>query len=650
MSLPQKFLGLPNFELAYNRVVRGANKEYKQLYSHLLPSYALALQENLKDLIDDIRKRTYEPSTAIVIYQPKQSGVLRPLGLLSLRDLIVYQALANRIADALEQTQARYALKRTVGGIYGGRGSQFVFKSWKVCWKQYIAGIVKAHKSGAHWISDFDLVSFYELIDHNLLRECLKKKIKNGEFLELLGDCLGAWTTDTLSGRVRHGIPQGPEASTFLAECVLFNLDMLRLNKVKYFRYIDDIRIIGREESDVRRALLRLDLESKRLGLVPQAQKIETKRIPRLKDVIKTVPSGAVAGIQSTAASKASQSRLASMLKRSIIRSGNRIVVEDATQFKFALNRLEPRSDTLRKIRSVFLRRPDLSWTLGAYAARFGNSKTATRILLEVLSQNPVFDSVASSYIDALARCGAVAYEVESRKILKGIRARSEEKTILLVRSYKEFMASRMTPRRAAAYVRQEPSHGLRAILIHRLFSDQPKARFHTRDCLQLLEELVSSEDEDVARFAFTLLLGEWPWSSTVKWKPPMTVNRSVKLVMKGLGLRARAPAKEGVLPIFFKQKMGIGIDIPWRRALGKDLRDAERRCIRLQRLAVGDPSARVLILDTLNEILLQNFSKRHPTLTQPYKKAAGNNLHPIWVPGFGNPFLPQLYQRGSRG
>ena len=103
MPLPRRFLSPHNFDLAFARLVRSGNKEYKQFYRHLFPSYNLALAENLKDLIEDIRQGTFKPDPVTIIYQPKKSGILRPLTLLSLRDLIVYQALANCVADAVDR-------------------------------------------------------------------------------------------------------------------------------------------------------------------------------------------------------------------------------------------------------------------------------------------------------------------------------------------------------------------------------------------------------------------------------------------------------------------------------------------------------------------------------------------------------------------
>jgi hypothetical protein len=65
------------------------------------------------------------------------------------------------------------------------------------------------------------------------------------------------------------------EASGFMAECVLFNLDSVRLTGVRYFRYVDDIRLMAQDEPAARRALLRLDLESKKLGSSRRLRKLK---------------------------------------------------------------------------------------------------------------------------------------------------------------------------------------------------------------------------------------------------------------------------------------------------------------------------------------------------------------------------------------
>jgi retron-type reverse transcriptase len=191
MDVPRDFLSYQNFELAFTRIVRGGNKEYKTFYRHLFPSFNLALRGSLKDLIEELRRGTFEPEKPTVVYQPKKSGILRPLTLLSLRDLVVYQAIVNRIATSFGDEQASYAFKKTFGAIFAGRTSPFFYRWWKTSYRKYNDAITTAFAAGNDFIADFDLVSFYELIEHGLLAERLRKRVKSKPLIELLLRVLG---------------------------------------------------------------------------------------------------------------------------------------------------------------------------------------------------------------------------------------------------------------------------------------------------------------------------------------------------------------------------------------------------------------------------------------------------------------------------
>jgi hypothetical protein len=84
----------------------------------------------------------------------------------------------------------------------------------------------------------------------------------------------------------------------------------------------------------------------------------------------------------------------------------------------------------------------------------------------------------------------------------------------------------------------------------------------------------------------------------------------------------------------YFQERRKIGMVIDWRKALGKDFRAAEAKRLRLQQLMAGDPSARVMILDTFNENLIQAFSTRHAALKIAY---ASSIRHGKAVPDYGN-------------
>jgi hypothetical protein len=124
-ALKAPFLTFDNFQLAFRRIVRGENSDYKQNYRHLLPTYNLALKHNIQDLINDLKTRAYRPTPPTIIFAPKASGVLRPLKILCLRDLIVYQAIVNIVAVRFEAEQEKYKFKRCFGAIFAGRQSHF---------------------------------------------------------------------------------------------------------------------------------------------------------------------------------------------------------------------------------------------------------------------------------------------------------------------------------------------------------------------------------------------------------------------------------------------------------------------------------------------------------------------------------------------
>jgi Reverse transcriptase (RNA-dependent DNA polymerase) len=619
MPLPRRFLSLHNFDLAFTRLVRSGNKEYKQFYRHLFPSYNLALAENLKDLIEDIRRGTFRPDPVTIIYQPKKSGILRPLTLLSLRDLIVYQALVNFLAEGFETTQERYALKQSFGAVFAGKSSLFFYRSWKTCYASYNEAITKAYKAGNTFVADFDLVSFYELIDHELLRSRLAKKVRNIEFLDLLFQCLRGWTNRASGSHMGHGVPQGPEPSAFIAECFLFDFDKLTFPETKYFRYIDDIKLMSKDEVPIRRALVRLDLASKRLGLVPQAQKIECRRVRSLKEVLKTIPSPlAQAGTDATK-KKTTQKKVLSAFQQSLRKQGTLWIIDDLTKFKYALNRLMPRRDVLRRIAPFLSRHPELSWVLSNYLKKFPKDVRAADVLLQALRRNPTYDSAAGNYIDAMDVCEPPANHKNYRRVIHTARGRSEEKSILLPIAASSFRGKRMAIPQAIRLIESQRDATVRGILIHRLFGDNPAAPFQTSKCDDLLKKLTECDNPDLARYAASLLLGHWPWFTKKTWRPSRSAHRSVALLVTGLGLRRRAPKRKSVLEMYFHEQWKIYMSINWRKALGRDLRAIEQKCLRLQQLMIGDPSARVMILDTFNESLIQAFSTRHATLAAPY-------------------------------
>jgi hypothetical protein len=358
MSYPQDFLNLDNFMVAWERILHGSNLQYKRLFAHLFPSYNISADANLKELVQRIRNNHYSPSAPITVYYPKSSRILRPITLLSITDQVVYQAIANYVANRFFRTLVRNYGVKTFGAQFAGSRSSFFYRPWKKAYRRFTSSIRSAYFRGNDILADFDLVSFFDLIDHKILRNILEKKVKNGEILDLLCECLEKWTSGNPSTYLRgHGIPQGPEPSAFLAEIILSDFDRAGYRNVVYLRYVDDIKLLGRDFAPIRRALLRLDLQAKRLGLVPQAQKIEIRPVTNIASQLKSIPSniaGATGPQKRLSLTKSTVRRLRRMLRNSVRRTKGDVAVINETHFKFALYRLPPTRQTLRLIEPLF--------------------------------------------------------------------------------------------------------------------------------------------------------------------------------------------------------------------------------------------------------------------------------------------------------
>lgn len=647
MAYTRHFLSVDNFTLAFQRVVRGQNREYKTFFRHLYPSFQLGLTENARDLIESIRRGRYEPSEAICVYSPKPSGVLRPLRLLTLSDQVVYQAIGNVVANAFRKQQQKLAFDRSFGAIVGGATAPFFYRSWKVSYRAFDRQMVAAFNKGNQVVADFDLVSFFELIDHRLLRGILAKRVKDDEMLNLLMRCLAKWTENGSSAALGHGIPQGPETSAFLAECVLFGFDTLRFKGVAYVRYVDDIKLLAKDDVSVRRALVTLDLESKRLGLVPQAQKIGYRTVTNVSELRKTVPSKLASLKRSRPVSAASQTRLERVLRASLSGRGQAVTVEDPTRFKFALGRVGRRRRILRRVGPLLARRPDLTWLIADYCKKFEGDREAADLLVTAIRQDPIYDASAAACIDALDVCEPSTGTAPYRRAIQTAERRSAERSLRLQVAAMSFRGRRAGPVGALRLIEKIQEPLAKSLVVYRLFAvtDAPH-KASVAD--HLLQKATEAQHEDWARYAAAGLLRNWPWTAPA-WKPQRSANHSVKVLLTALGLRARRPARRGVLDTYFKDQVKIGVPFPWRKAMGKDWREAERRCIRVQGLVSGDPTSYITIVDTFNELLLQRFSAKHPTTATAFTKAAGKNAQPDLGNWLNNPALATVLPVGVK-
>lgn len=292
MTQYDKFLTPNNFKLAFERLKTASRNLYKSIYYEDLKIFGLYLDENIETVISNIKQDIYKPEKCHKIFIPKKDNLVRPLSMLTFIDLLVYQAITNVIADTAYDIISPYYDKVIFGNVINtstakGEDKKFFYKSWKRKWKRFNE-ISKEHfSSGYIYLSEFDIASFFDTIDHNILCELLKNNYDvENELLELLSICLETWTADSnhKSFKSKHGIPQGPISSPFLADLYLFYIDSeikRTANKLdyKYLRYVDDIRILTKDNLTSQKLIAALDLISRDLGLIPQGSKILIKKV-----------------------------------------------------------------------------------------------------------------------------------------------------------------------------------------------------------------------------------------------------------------------------------------------------------------------------------------------------------------------------------
>jgi hypothetical protein len=278
-----------NFYLAFKRLQTVPMSYYKELYIGDLKNFGLELDSNIESVIHFIKGGLYRPSHVNKLYIPKTTGLVRPISVLNFLDLLVYQAIVNLVAQAFNSELKPLYNEFVFGNLYNDAEDEkkiFFYQKWQEQWKKYEEKGIELFENGYHYISDFDLASFYDTVDHYLLHQVLSQKL-DISVVSLLMNQLTTWTMDSERNNlsIMHGIPQGPPPSAYLSEICLMQVDIAMKKKVfgerdvVYIRYADDIRLFTKDSVTARRYISYLDILVRDFGLIPQANKIATNHI-----------------------------------------------------------------------------------------------------------------------------------------------------------------------------------------------------------------------------------------------------------------------------------------------------------------------------------------------------------------------------------
>ena len=220
------------------------------------------LLDRLNDLHDRVHRGTYRAQPSKRAWIPKADGRLRPLGIASLEDKIIQQAVRTVLEPIYEED--------FVGFSYGFRPGRSPHNALDALW-------VGLTERKVNWVLDADLRGFFDAIDHDWLMKFIEHRIADRRIRRLIRKWLRAGVSDEGTwSKTTVGTPQGAVISPLLANVFLhYVLDLWvhqwrtkhAQGEVIFVRYADDFVMGFQHHSDADHCLQELRGRLTKFGL-----------------------------------------------------------------------------------------------------------------------------------------------------------------------------------------------------------------------------------------------------------------------------------------------------------------------------------------------------------------------------------------------
>lgn len=268
MGLLEKILSKNNLNNAYKQVYK--NKGASGVDGVTVDKLFSYIKEHREDILWQIRNRKYKPIPVRRVYIPKENGKLRKLGIPSVIDRVLQQAIVQVLTPIYEEQFSN---------------SSFGFRPNKRC-EQAVIKALECFNDGYDWIVDIDLQSFFDEVNQDKLMAIIHRTIKDDDVISLIRKFLQSGVMDNgVIQETKKGTPQGGNLSPLLSNIILNELDKeLEARGLNFVRYADDCLIMVRSEKAANRVMESITtFITKKLGLKVNVEKSKVARPNEIK-------------------------------------------------------------------------------------------------------------------------------------------------------------------------------------------------------------------------------------------------------------------------------------------------------------------------------------------------------------------------------
>ena len=239
MKLIEQILSQSNLKEAIRRVKinKGAPGVDKRMVEEL-DSYFRKHQAEIKDAI---MKMKYRPQAVRRVYIPKANGKKRPLGIPTVVDRVVQQAIAQVLMKIYDPRFSDHS--------YGFRPKRSAHDA--------IEQVLEYLDEGYQWVIDLDIEKYFDTVNHDKLISIIRERVNDKTTLHLIRSFLKAGIMeDGLVKPNKLGVPQDGPLSPILSNIYLDKMDKeLEQRGLHFVRYADDCNIFVKSEKSANRVM-----------------------------------------------------------------------------------------------------------------------------------------------------------------------------------------------------------------------------------------------------------------------------------------------------------------------------------------------------------------------------------------------------------